>query len=163
MRLNTALYLLTIIPALSGPLIAQKQPAKPPFTLVLTSAEPKFSLGADVWAKIVWTNTSTIALNDSLYRDTSSGRDYTYILDFRDSDGHHVATAPMPSTFSAEFGTLKPGDSMNDDINLNRIYHLDHPGDYTLQVSRRVPKELGGGVIKSNKITITILPPPVPH
>jgi hypothetical protein len=155
MRLHSVLYLLTTIVAFANPLLAQKHPAKPPFTLVLTSKEPKVSLGADVWVKIVWTNTSKVELNDNLYRDPS-GLDFNYILDFQDSDGHPVTKAPVSATGSAEFGTLKPGDSQNDDIDLSRLYKLSRPGDYTLQVSRRVPKELGNGVIKSNKITITL-------
>jgi hypothetical protein len=146
-------------PAIANPLLAQKHPAKPPFTLVLTAKEPKVSLGADVWVKIVWTNTSKVELNDNLYRD-QSGLDFNYILDFRDSDGHPVTKAPHNShigrTFSAQFGTLKPGVSEDDDIDLSRLYKLSRPGNYTLQVSRRVPKGLGNGVIKSNKITITL-------
>lgn len=161
MKLHTALYLLATIPAFSSPLLAQKHPAKPPFTLVLTSKDPKVSLGADVWVKIVWTNTSKVELNANLYRDPS-GLDFNYILDFRDNEGHTVAKTPKSITFDAEFGTLKAGDSLEDDINLSRLYVVSHPGDYTLQVSRRVQKELGGGLIKSNKITITIVPPPAP-
>jgi len=105
--------------------------------------------------KIVWTNTSKVELNDNHYRDPS-GLDFSYILDFQDSDGHSVTKAPVSATGSAEFGTLKPGDSENDDIDLSRLYKLSRSGDYTLQVSRRVPKELGNGEIKSNKITITL-------
>jgi hypothetical protein len=164
MKLHAALYLLTTIFAFANPMLAQKQPTKPPFTLVLKAKEPKVSLGADIWVKIVWTNTSNVDLDASLYWDSSSGLDYNYILDFRDSDGHPVAKAPnkfgIPPTFSAGFGTLKSGDSRDNDINLSRLYDLSHPGNYTLQVSRRVPKELGHGVIKSNnKITIAIVPP----
>ncbi|MGC1417703.1 MAG: hypothetical protein WA817_20615 [Candidatus Acidiferrum sp.] len=161
MRLHTALYLLATIPAFSSSLLAQKHPAKPPFTLVLTSKEPKVSLGADVWVKIVWTNTSKVELNDNLYRDPS-GLDFNYILDFQDSDGHPVTKARASVTGSAQFGTLKHGVSEDDGIDLSRLYVLSHPGHYTLQVSRRVPKELGGGLIKSNKITITIVPSPAP-
>lgn len=161
MRLHSVVYFIIIVVTFPSPLPAQKQPAKPPFTLVLTSKEPKVSLGTDIWVKIVWTNTSKVELNDNLYRDPS-GLDFNYILDFRDSDGHPVTKAPESATGSAEFGTLKPGDSQNDDIDLSRLYVLSHPGDYTLQVSRRVPKELGNGLIKSNEIRIVVVPPRSP-
>jgi hypothetical protein len=168
MKLRIAFYLLMTIPAFSSYLLlAQKSLVKPPFTLVLTSKEPKVGLGNDVWVKIVWTNTSKVELNASSYWDSGSGRDYSYILDFRNGDGDPVAKIPnksgIPPTFSAGFGTLKPGESRNNEIDLSRIFDLSHPGDYALQVSRRAPKELGGGVIKSNKITITIIPRPVPE
>lgn len=157
MRLRSLASVLATIPALSSPLLAQKRPAKPPFTLVLTSDEPKVSLGADLLVKIVWTNTSKVELNANLYR-FASGLDSNYTLDLEDSAGQPVTRRPPPATFNAEFGTLKPGNSMSDDINLSRLFRLTHPGDFTLQVSRFVPKELGGGVIKSNKITITLVP-----
>jgi hypothetical protein len=35
-------------------------------------------------------------------------------------------------------------------------YDLSHPGEYTLQVNRAVPKELAGATVNSNTITITI-------
>lgn len=163
MKLHTALLLTTIAP-FSGLLLAQKP--TPPFTVVLTSNEPKVNLGADVWVKIVWTNTSKVELNASHLWDDSSGLDYSYTLDFRDTDGRPVAQPPhnprIGRTGSASFGTLKPGESRQAEIDLSRIYDLSHPGDYTLQASRRVPNELGGGIIKSNKITITIAPRPVP-
>lgn len=160
MKIHTALLLSTIA-GLSSPLLAQKHTDKPPLTLVLMSDETKVSLGTDVFVKIVWTNTSKVELNASLYR-YASGLDSNYTLDLRDSGRHSVAKRPPPATFSAEFGTLAPGHSMVDNIDLSRVFDLSHPGDYTLQVSRQVPKELGGGVIKSNTITITITPRPAP-
>ena len=165
MKLYCPLLLATIA-AFSSPLLAQKHADKPPFTLLLTSNVPKVNLGTDVWVKIVWTNTSKVEMNDSHLWDDSSGLDYSYTLELRDTDGHPVAQVPHNHRIglagSASFGTLKPGDSRDDEINLSRIYNFSHPGDYTLQVSRHVPKELGGCVIKSNEITITIAPRPVP-
>jgi hypothetical protein len=40
---------------------------------------------------------------------------------------------------------------------LTKFYDFSRPGNYTVQVSRAVPKELGGGTIKSNIVTITII------
>jgi hypothetical protein len=39
---------------------------------------------------------------------------------------------------------------------VSKFYDLSRPEEYKIQVSRAVPKELGGGTIKSNAITITI-------
>jgi hypothetical protein len=36
---------------------------------------------------------------------------------------------------------------------------MSRPGKYTVQVSRAVPKELGGGTVKSNTLTITVVEP----
>jgi hypothetical protein len=54
---------------------------------------------------------------------------------------------------------LQPGESLPKALLvLTKFYDLSGPGKYTIQVSRAVPKELGGGLIKSNAITVTITP-----
>lgn len=39
---------------------------------------------------------------------------------------------------------------------VTKFYDMSRPGKYTIQVSRAVPKELGGGTVKSNAITVTV-------
>jgi hypothetical protein len=38
----------------------------------------------------------------------------------------------------------------------SKLYDMSRPGKYLIQVSRVVPKELGGGVVKSNAVTVTV-------
>ncbi len=154
-------WLILVLTAIcAGPTPAQKHTAKPPFTLVLTAEKPTVSLGSDVWVKVRWTNTSDEELNASAYVDKSTNLDLNYSLEFRDSGGRPVPKIPDKSPvgrfFDAQFGALKPGETIDNDISLRRLYDLNRPGKYTLQVSRRVPEALGGGTIKSNIITITV-------
>jgi hypothetical protein len=43
------------------------------------------------------------------------------------------------------------------DDHTNR-YEFDKPGEYSIQIERELPESLGGGVIKSNAITVTVTP-----
>jgi hypothetical protein len=51
---------------------------------------------------------------------------------------------------------LQPQESRDEQITLTRFYELSRSGRYTVQAIRKVPKELGGGTVKSNAITLTI-------
>lgn len=53
---------------------------------------------------------------------------------------------------------LQPGESLPKNLLvLTKFYDMSRPGKYTVQVSRAVPKELGGGTVKSNTLTITVV------
>lgn len=67
--------------------------------------------------------------------------------------------SPIGRLFDATFGTLEPGKTITNEVNLRKIYEFSVPGRYVLQVSRRIPDALGGGVVKSNAITITVVAP----
>lgn len=52
---------------------------------------------------------------------------------------------------------LKPGESFKDYVVLNRLYDLSHPGKYTVYAKQRIPDHLGGGVVKSSPVTLTLI------
>ncbi len=155
MKLWLTLMLSAIITA---PGFAQKQPSKLPFTLSLT-AEPTPNLRSGVWVKVRWTNTSEKALDSSANILDATNVDPNFIFELLDKNGH-----PMPrkmykfpqNSGHAEFGTLKAGDSITSEVNLVRLFDLKESGKYTLQVSRLIPEGLGGGIVKSDAIPITI-------
>lgn len=154
------LFILLVV--LTGATPAQK-PVKAPFTVVLTTENPNATLGSDVWVKVQWTNTSDKPLDSSANILDATNVDPNFLFELVDADGHALPMKvyKFPQTSGhAEFGTLKPGETIAPNINLIRLYDLKKPGKYTLQVARRVPEELGGGMIKSNKITIAIVSPP---
>jgi len=52
---------------------------------------------------------------------------------------------------------LQPGEKLpKAPLVVSKFYDLSRPGENKIQVSRAVPKELGGGTIKSNVATLTI-------
>jgi len=158
--------LLTIlILALAGGTPAQRPTIKAPFTLALTTENPTVTLGSNISVTIQWTNTSDKALDSSANILDATNVDPNFVFELLDAKGQALPRKVynFPQTFGhAEFGTLKPGETINHTVNIERLYHINEPGKYTLQVSRHVPKELGGGVIKSNKIAITIAPRQAP-
>lgn len=137
-----------------------KQISKLPFELRLTTEKPTVEPTSKVFVKIHWTNTSNKVLNADAYIEKGSNLDLNYTLEFRDNEGRPVPKvpekSPMGRMFDATFGALEPGKTITNEVNLRKIYDFSLPGRYVLQVSRRVPEELGGGVVKSNTITITV-------
>ena len=51
---------------------------------------------------------------------------------------------------------LKSRDTQQDTIELSYLYELANPGEYTVQIERDMPPELGSGVVKSNIVKITV-------
>jgi hypothetical protein len=155
MKLGLTLFLSAL---LFGPVLAQKQPPKQPFTLIL-SAGSTATLSSGVWVKLRWTNTSDKALDSSANILEATNVDPNFLFDLLENGGRPVPRKQykFPETFGhAEFGTLKVGDSITHDVNLSRLFELKKPGKYTLQVSRLIPKAMGGGSVKSNLLAITV-------
>jgi hypothetical protein len=51
-----------------------------------------------------------------------------------------------------------PGESIQDAIPVSQVADMSQPGRYSVQVMREAPAELGGAVVKSNIIEITVTP-----
>jgi len=133
-----------------------------PFSLTIQDNGPTVKLGSEVELKLILTNTSAgeITLWDR-------NRLCDYELDIRNSSGRPVRETSFKrelkcgNGFSVAVGknqirVLKPSESFSDVMFINEAYELNHAGDYTIQASRTIPKELGGGTVRSNIITITI-------
>jgi hypothetical protein len=143
----------------AGGILAQRPTGKAPFTLVLSTEDPTVTIGSDIWVKLQWTNTSDRAIDSSANILDATNVDPNFLFKLIDANGHSlpVKVYKFPQTFGhAVFGTLEPGETITRDINIVRLYDIKKAGKYTLQVSRRAPQELGGGLVKSNRITITI-------
>lgn len=52
--------------------------------------------------------------------------------------------------------TLKPQETCHDTVEVSSFVYLGRPGQYTIQLERDLPPELGKGVVRSNTITITV-------
>jgi hypothetical protein len=156
MKLCLTLFLSALLAGLAS---AQKQPAKTPFTLVLSAEKATVTLDSDVWVKVRWTNTSDQTLDASANILDATNVDPNFLFEFLDEDGRPVPRKvfKFPQTSGhAEFGTLSAGESITHDVNLIRLFELKKPGKYRLQASRSIPKALGGGTVKSNVLTITV-------
>jgi len=54
--------------------------------------------------------------------------------------------------------TLKPGEERTETSNINKLYDLSRPGEYTVQVEKELPASEGKGMVQSNTIAITVTP-----
>jgi hypothetical protein len=141
-----------------------------PFYIVITGPQKPVKAGSEVKVEIVLKNTSDRELTVGRTNAVSQAECH-YLIEVRDNQGQ-----PAPDT---EFGrrimgretkkrvilywgdayfTLKPNETLEDEAVASKLYDLSRPGKYIVQVSRVVPKELGGGVVKSNPVTVTVTP-----
>jgi hypothetical protein len=146
---------------------AQAKPAGPKFSLKLSELRPEGYSGKNLFITIEMTNTSEQVIGCSSFIETNSVN-HSLRYDVRDPQGNaaeKVALSSHPEIGIAGSSypcSLKPGDSKKWDVAINKAYRLDRPGEYTIQVSRLAETRPADGYIKSNTITITVLPADVP-
>lgn len=70
-------------------------------------------------------------------------------------DSANVSPSDLES--SAVYGTLKVGETSTRRLDVGKLYQMDAPGKYTIQVQRQDPGN-PSTMVKSNTITITIRP-----
>ena len=121
------------------------------------------NVGAEVGINIVKTNTSEVAEDCTPLHDNVSGLDQKYQYDVRDANGHPVAkhTSLHPQSFAMTNAatvncTLDPGMSQASVASINRLYDMNRPGIYTIQLSQPVSANPAEGAVKSNTITIKV-------
>jgi len=138
--------------------------ANPPFAIVISAEEREVKYGARAMVKVELTNNSDHDLDMSTGINDFTAVDPNYVVDVRDSKGNsapkRVYKHPEFATTSVRFGGVEPGKTYTSHELVGRLYDMSAPGDYVVQVSRRVSDNESDGFVKSNAITITVLPPP---
>ena len=136
--------------------MAPSQNATQPGTLV-------WNVGAPVFVIVTMTNNSSRTLHLSLmnpafdYRmtvlDNSTGQPVSETEQYRKMREERAFQAARFVII-----TLKPHESCQDTIEVSYLYDVSLPGEYTIQVERDKPTELGNGSVRSNVIKATITP-----
>lgn len=136
---------------------SQTATSAPGFSLTIYAAKPEVTLGSNLWIGIRVTNVSKnpIQLLFGRYGNVSIGFKY----DVRGEKGaelkkvqHSGGLRPSQPPGSERPGVIQPGQSEEVATMVSDIYQFDHPGKYTIQVSR---KERGMPIVLSNTITVT--------
>lgn len=132
-----------------------------PLSLSVTPAEQTVGVGAEIKVRTKLTNITNHVLS---FFDTNF--DCDYMTEMRDDSGNPAPETHYKKQLSCNESvvgdsrnilvTLKPQESVMEEIQVTRLYELNHPGNYVLQVRRRIPKDVGNGPIKSNSVTITV-------
>lgn len=133
-----------------------------PLSLSVTPPEQTVSVGSKIKVKTTLTNTTDHVLN---FFDTNFDCDYT--TEVRDDKGNPAPETGYKKQLRCNNGlgdsrnilvTLKLQESISEEILVTRLYELTRPGNYVVQVLRRIPKEIGKGPNRSNTVTITLVP-----
>jgi hypothetical protein len=133
-----------------------------PSTLTLEAEENPVKAGSEVRVDITLQNSSNRDIHVHL---SLAGMEYTF--EVRDGQNRippeteYARKAKGRGYFSNDqIFYLQPGESLpKNPLVLTKFYNMSRPDKYTVQVSRAVPKELGGGTVKSNTLTITVVEP----
>jgi hypothetical protein len=92
--------------------------------------------------------------------------DAGYDEEVRDSKGN-LAKSKSPPRLGADdpvvanslrIKVLKPGESSGSITGVGPDFDISQPGEYVIQLSKRISENPRDGVVKSNKITITVTP-----
>lgn len=147
-------------------------PAKPSFTLAISTARSTFTSGADIDLHATQENISS----RDIYFVVGAGPGGTFgngtWMTVEDSHGNPVAETPFGrkkhgtephkyplggSVFSGQI-PIPPGKSFHYVIHLSKEYDLSHPGTYTVQAKMRDPWTDHYPWVTSNTLTITVVP-----
>lgn len=159
MKISFTLFMLVLAFVL-GPCRSSGQTAAPPFSIAISTDTPAVKVGADLSLKVHITNTSDHDINVS--SSYFEGTDASYRQDVRDGRGNlpRRAVREMSTRTSGHWirHTLKPGQSVDTVTSISPEYDLSRAGEYTVQLSRPVSDDPKDGLVKSNKVTITVIP-----
>jgi len=129
-------------------------------TVTLETATAK--AGEAVSVRTVLTNNSKQPFDASGCYCGPAGLDSLFTWEVRDNGQLTAKRAyPHPELATGKIilnRVVKPGDQLSGSQDISRLYDMRKPGEYTIQASREIPKEMGGGVVKSNIISVTVAP-----
>jgi uncharacterized protein (DUF58 family) len=141
------------------------------FSITISADQSTVKVGAPITIRILFKNTSNEEIALAKIPGDRKGEKHN-LVDVRDADGKmppeteykqalegkrdnvkgHVVL-PMASNFT-QF--LKPGDVMQDNLDVTDLYDLSKPGRYTIQIERN--DDISKTLVKSNVVTVTINP-----
>jgi len=129
-----------------------------PFSIVIAAADSTVKINTDLVIKVRLTNNSDHPINASYH--VLQGVNMGYQYEVRDANGNVPPHKEQKSGMegSLRLRTLNPGESLENTVTLNRLYDMSVPGKYVIQFSRNISGYEKDGVVRSNKITVTVTP-----
>jgi hypothetical protein len=156
-RRSMMLTIFGLVPMLFG---ASSPKPKQPFSLSITPLQATVRSGSEVRVEITLRNVS-----DQQIEVLKSEGDYSVAVRGRQGKmardtqlGRRLKDPSTVRVSSSPLYPLKPQESLKDEISVSKLYEMSSPGKYTISVTRPIPEELGGGIVKSNTTTITVEP-----
>ena len=164
--ISSGIYLSTLVLLSALSASADKQL----FSLGIDAPSEPLKSGAELRLHVRVTNTSDRAITFIRSPGLIPEEAFRYEMEVRDARAQsaprsaYVRKLESAQTVTEEISKyaykLKPGESFVDDVEITRFYDLSRPGKYTISVAREMPpaQKLGEGKVKSNTITITVVP-----
>lgn len=142
-----------------GTLLAQNS-MHDPFTIKIGTKYEVLKVGQPVTVYVVLANTSDRLLklpvaDYSDYRVTVWNDNGTDVSDTAKARELLNKKQPLHNLSNFVSG-ISPNKYIVDFIDVSYLKDMAAPGQYTVQVERSIPVELGYGVVKSNTITVTV-------
>jgi hypothetical protein len=137
----------------------QAQSSAAPFSLTITAAETEIKKGSEVSVNLKLTNNSNRGVSLEFASPLCD-----YAVDVRDATGKPAPDTELRresdcsehSTGRDIIAPLGPHESQKDTIPVSAFSDMSQPGKYSIQVTWKAPKQLGGTLVKSNIITVTV-------
>jgi hypothetical protein len=135
-----------------------------PFTITISAPSEVVKVGAEVRVHVVMRNDSD---KEIVARGSPKGSqaEINYAVRVHDRSGNEApktdygrAARAHEIAGSVLKVVLKPGEEMEEDTLLGRQFDLSYPGDYVIQLSRPASSDPMDGIVKSNEITVTVVP-----
>lgn len=128
--------------------------------LYISAAQQTVKIGSEIKLNVKLTNISDHVVN---FFDRRPDCDYSvYVWDDRGNLAlqtdykRQVKCGGNAAESRNILVTLNPRESREQELIINRFYELTRPGNYSVEVSRVIPPQLGRAEVKSNIITITL-------
>ncbi|MCU1269954.1 MAG: hypothetical protein JWN74_1248 [Acidobacteriaceae bacterium] len=154
--------IVSIIVALAGllSLATAQDHASMPFSLLLRAERTTFEVGSPIMVELTTINNSGKPLR---LGKTNPGTEYQ--IEVQDEQGQPIAQTPLYKELQnpgyvlrSTSLVLKPHESSKETFDVARFFELNTPGQYSIQVQRLIPRQLGTGVVKSNTVMVTVGP-----
>jgi hypothetical protein len=154
--------------AFAAPALACGQAAEQPFTLELRANKPIGVAGSQVFVWVKMTNVSDHAVDCTEAEMDGTLTSYNYDVRYEDGKSADLVDKSLPYSSPGHTGkqwdkcSLGPGKSREIELVVSFRYNLSKPGKYMVQISRRSSLDANGlrtgDWVKSNAITVTVLP-----
>jgi len=131
----------------------------PSFSISISASKDDIKSGEPVEIKVTITNTSDHDVDVS--SSWEAGADMSLEYDVHDTTGNpsrRKARREGPIIASGRVATLKPGESIEETTLVSAVCDMSLPGQYVIQVARRISTDTKQGKVKSNDITVSVKP-----
>jgi hypothetical protein len=158
---SIAFWLVCIGPGVLLTTVGMAQAPKAAVSFTAAAAYSEVKSGEDAYVKVTFTNN----LNRVVTLEFASPL-CDYSMEVRGADGDLLPDTeakskmecPQRDTGAHGFVPLKANESATGTISVNMFSDISRPGEYSVQAAWREPKELGGVMLKSAPIKVTVVP-----